>query len=152
MRRHIFKKDNKLKRIIAICVVAIMLCGLVAPTFASEASEQNQETVQQENVDAPSTGKSETESNADVVPEIQGGENRNQTSITSNKETENPDSSDQKTNSSEEAETPDSSDQKMNSLEETEKYPDMSKKLTCIADDSIQISSFSDDFRGGIGR
>lgn len=145
MRRHIFKKENKLKRIIAICVVAIMLYGLVAPTFASEASEQNQETVQQENVDAPSTGKSEKESNEDVVPEIQGGENRNQTPITSNKETENTDSSDQKTNSSEEAENPDSSDQKMNSSEETEKYPDMSKKLTCIADDSIQMSSFSDD-------
>ena len=50
MRKHIFRKENKLKRIVAICVVAIMLCGLVAPTFASDAAEQEQEDIQQEEV------------------------------------------------------------------------------------------------------
>lgn len=50
MRKHIFRKENKLKRIVAICVVAIMLCGLVAPTFASDAAEQEQEDIQQKEI------------------------------------------------------------------------------------------------------
>lgn len=47
MSRHIFKKNNnKLKRILAICVVMLLLCGLVAPAFASNTEV----TAQSENV------------------------------------------------------------------------------------------------------
>lgn len=39
MRKHLLRKNNRLKRIMAVCIVMLLLCGLAAPAFANETPE-----------------------------------------------------------------------------------------------------------------
>ncbi len=125
MRRHIFNKKNSSKRIVAICVVAIMLCGLVAPTFASDASAEAQDDLHQEQV--------EDEQVADDISDSIGsvGQQEDKNEIP----TEDSESVESENQNKENIEQKESSE---NQVEEYENMPD---NLTDIADDSIQLAS-----------
>lgn len=171
MRKHIFGKKCGIKRIVAICVVAILLGSLVAPAFASDTSEesleenledgfeadleessaQNQEEVQQEEAQQGENGQELTE-DVEYEQEETGEETEN--GEASQEVSENP-VEDENQESSEDSEQSESQELFVDSgdsedsgqelqLEENEEYGEMSEELSEIAADSIQIASLSD--------
>lgn len=165
MRKHIFGRKCGIKRIVAICVVAILLGSLVAPAFASDTSEesleesledgfeadleessaQNREEVQQEEAQQGENGQELTEDveyeQEETGEETENGEASQEVSENTGQDENQESSEDSEQNGSQELF--DDSGQELQ-LEKNEEYGEMSEELSAIAADSIQIASLSD--------
>ena len=98
MRKHLLRKNNRLKKILAVCIVMLLLCGLAAPAFANETTETGTgEEIQEytEEIDAQSAAEEN----------IQGQEEQSEPALTSEdpqnnlENTESEDQNEQETDS-----------------------------------------------------